>query len=341
MFKKAQIKLTFAYLTIIMVITLSFSTVVYNGVVSITERAFQNQKDRIERRLRELNYFSPNPRAQFAFIVRDEDALSEVRGKTLDILILINLVILAGAGTLGYYFAGRTLKPIEIMTKQQKRFISDAAHELKTPLTAIKTELEVTARDKNLDVEQSKLTFTSAVEEIDKLSNFINKLLKKSKYQNGEATEVKSFVIKQKLETLVSKYKSLADKTDQKIIISGDEIKIITDESAFDELFTNLLDNAIKYNKHGETINIKVYKKGKDVEISIEDHGIGISEEDMKHIFEPFYRANKSRSKNEYEGFGLGLAITKEIVDKLKGKISVKSEVDEGTIFTVILPTQG
>ncbi|RJR27870.1 sensor histidine kinase [candidate division WWE3 bacterium] len=337
MFRSAKIKLTALYLSIIMIVTMSFSIVVYRGVVSITERALDSQKIRLERRLRDFNMYNQMTRPGMAQLY-DSETLLEIREKTLDILVFINLAILFSAGAAGYYIAGKTLKPIEDMTDQQKRFISDAAHELKTPLAAIKTELEVTARQKKLTHEDAILAMKSTIEEIDRLNEFVAKLLKKSRYQSGNHFEIAEINLINLITKVSNKLNKIAKKYDQKIIISGENIKVNADETALDELFTNLIENAIKFNKKDKTVDIKIKEVGNNAEIVIIDYGKGIPEKDIPHIFEPFYQVERSRNKTVSEGYGLGLSISQEIVKKHKGSITVKSKLDGGTTFKVLLP---
>lgn len=335
MFRSARIKLTVSYLAIIMAITLSFSSFVYIGVSISTQKALESQKRRLERQL--TRHQAPSELIPMGPMI-DVETLVEIRNQTLSNLIIVNIVIFISSGSLGYLLAGNTLKPIEKMVNKQKRFISDAAHELKTPLTAMKTSLEVTLRDKKLTPKEAKNVLESTIEEVDKLHIFTQKLLKQSRYQNSSIAEHKEIrleaIIKQAIESVypLSKQKNISINTDL------EPVKTSGDKEELEELFINLIDNAIKYSKKGSTINITVKKTGSFAEAIVEDFGIGIAKEELQNIFEPFYRADKSRSSNTRKGYGLGLAISKEIAEKHKGKISVKSIFGSGSKFTVRLP---
>jgi signal transduction histidine kinase len=100
------------------------------------------------------------------------------------------------------------------------------------------------------------------------------------------------------------------------------------------------LDNAIKYSPEGSAIMIDISRKDHVVAVEIRDNGIGIAKKDIPHIFNRFYRADESRSKSNASGYGLGLSIAKKIIDEYRGSISVKSKIDEGTTFTIKLPTK-
>jgi len=141
MFKSAKIKLTTWYVTIIILISIAFSIFAYMGIAAGTKKASEVQHRRFERQY--IRFERPEP-------LLDIDALIEIRNKTLVTLIIFDVAVLGISWALGYFLAGKTLKPIENMLEKQKRFVSDAAHELRTPSTAAKTELEVALRDKKL-----------------------------------------------------------------------------------------------------------------------------------------------------------------------------------------------
>lgn len=340
MFKTTKLKLTLWYLLILTVITVAFSGFVYASVVTVTNRALESQRIRLERR---FNSFAPDfMRPNMAPLI-DPETLNEVRERTLFLLVVVDLVILGVAGGLSYFLAGITLKPIEEMLKKQKRFVSDAAHELKTPLTSMKTGLEVTLRDKNLDLRTAKSSLSETVDEVDKLNIFVNKLLKQSKYQNGVKNYDKKDVrIVDVINSSVKDIKSLAAVKKIKLDIGEIEtgLTVYADKESLQELFRNLLENAIKYSPENETVYLSESTRNNDVIIKIKDNGTGITEEDQLKIFDPFFRSDRSRNKGHVDGFGLGLAICKEIVEHHGGSVSVKSEVGKGSEFTVLLPSR-
>lgn len=336
MFKKAKYKLTGTYLVIIMAVTLSFSSVVYTSVVRVTTRALESQQRRLETQFRE--FARPFPSAQ-PFPRTSPETLKEIREKTLLALVGINILILLASGALSYYLAGKTLKPIEEMVNKQKRFISDAAHELKTPLTAMKTDLEVTLQDKKINISEAKKSLKSTIEEVDKLNEFTNRLLDQGRYQNGkDKDKFEEVDIKEIIEGGVKNLKSLGDSNKQAINSDLKSIKIEGDKVALKQLFTNLIENALKYGGIKKNIYIKSYESGNKCVVEIKDEGLGISEKDLPLIFEPFYRADKSRTKSSTNGYGLGLAICKEIVKYHNGTIEVSSKPNMGTVFLVKLP---
>lgn len=243
--------------------------------------------------------------------------LNEIKDRITLRLFYINLIILGFSGAAGYFLAGRTLKPIAKMMGEQKEFISNASHELRTPLTSLKTEIEVALRNPKT---HDKNILASNLEDVNKMQRLTNYLLELHKYEEGREIIMTKVDLKEIVQKAISK---TAAKTDLKKSI------VIGNEDALIELVIILVDNAIKYSPKGSNVSIKV----RPGVIEVKDHGVGIAEEDISHIFDRFYRADKSRSK---DGYGLGLSIAKNIVDLHKGKIIVKSEIGKGTIFKII-----
>ena len=334
MFKSARIKITAYYLLIIMVVTVSFSAAAYRSTTRQMERALEMQERRVKNRF----FNMPNPPFPPNEPIIDKDTVRQIEKETLTRLLLINVLILVGAGMPGYWLAGKTLKPIEEMVEKQKKFTADAAHELKTPLTAIKTDLEVNLRDKNLDLKKAKTVLEGTIKDIDSLTLLTNSLILQSKYQNFKNGKNDPINLKESAQNVISKLEPNAKEKNIKINLDADEVKTEGDENSIRELLTILLDNAIKFSKKEGKIEISIKDKNNYAQISVKDNGAGIDEKDIPYIFDRFYKADTSRSKNEVPGFGLGLSIAKEIVEMHGGKISVKSKKNVGTEFLVKLP---
>jgi signal transduction histidine kinase len=334
MFKSARIKLTAYYLLIIMLITLSFSTVVYSSTIKQTQRALEMGERRMKNRIYDV---ANTPLHRWEPLV-DEETISELKKAVILNLIVINTVILIGAGLSGYWLAGKTLKPIEQMVEKQKKFTADAAHELKTPLTAIKTNLEVNLRDKKFNLGKAKKIMEDTVGDVDSLTLLTNSLIKQSKYQENKNGEKVVFELKKLAVSVVKKLEPKAKEKRITIGISGDEVEIRANKESISELLTIFVDNAIKFNKEKGSVDIKIERKTDHTVIKISDTGFGIDEKDLPHVFDRFYKAETSRSKTQSDGFGLGLSIAKEIAESHEGKISVKSKKGEGTEFTIKMP---
>jgi signal transduction histidine kinase len=268
----------------------------------------------------------------------DLEAIAAARTRLTIILIFINLGIFVAAGFAGYFLAGRTLRPIKDMLDEQNRFITDASHELRTPLTSLKTSIEVNLRNKNLTINQAKNLIQSNLEDVEYLRVLSDGLLRLAYYQEPNGNMLFEKVsLKEIAENAVDKVKALA--LDNKIKINSriENLEIHGDKKSLTELLVILLDNAIKYGKQNSSVKINTLKEDGKVIISVSDNGIGIDEKDLPHIFDRFYRAEKSRSKENVSGYGLGLSIAKKIVELHNGLITVESKKGEGTAFMVAL----
>ncbi len=315
MFKEARIKLTSWYLAIIMTISLSFSYLVYTNINRELVRIENSQRARIQRIIGGMGIFAEITQP-------DLDAIAEARKRIIFILALVNSSILLLAGGGGYFLAGRTLDPIRKMVVGQKDFVSNASHELRTPLTTLKTEIEVALRDKNLDLAAAKDLIKSNLEEVNKMHRLSNYLLNLNKYEVGKNIEMTKVDLKEVAEAASAKLK--VRKELKTSIVTGNKDSLI-------ELVSILLDNAFKYGGKKPSVSVKVYKRT----IEVTDKGVGISENDIPHIFKRFYRADQSHSKINADGYGLGLPIAKEIADLHGATIEVDSVLGKGTTFRV------
>ncbi len=322
MFKKARLKLTAWYLFIIMLISISFSLAIYQVLT------FElNRVERVQR-LRQQSLRRP---------AIDPEVIEESKNRLMATLTLINLTILAGSSMAGYFLAGRTLKPIKEMVDEQTRFITDSSHELRTPLTSLKSEIEVNLRDKNLNLNQAKRLLQSNLEEVNNLQYLSDNLIKLTKYQKND----RNFEIVDLAEIIKEAEKKITNLAkDNKITIKTavKSLEINGDRQGLVELFVILLDNAIKYSPKNKTVALSYKKIDGFLEINITDQGIGIDEADLPHLFDRFYRADKSRAKSETSGYGLGLSIARQIVDEHRGLIKVESKIKKGSQFTIQLP---
>ena len=250
-----------------------------------------------------------------------------------------NGVILLFSGVGGYYLAGRTLQPIESALEEQKRFVADASHELKTPLTALQTSIEVALRDKKLNLKNARKILKESLDDIGNLTSLSNNLLILARMQsNDQSLVLQKVEMKNLIEEVIKKFKPMAKKKGVSIKLKTKNEKFRADKNSLFKLMAILVDNAIKYTPKGGKVTISSKKVGKWLEIKVKDTGVGISEKDLPHIFERFYRANSSRSKTDTDGFGLGLSIAKRIVELNKGTIKVESKVGKGSTFAIKLP---
>jgi len=343
MFKSARLKLTAWYLVIIMMVSLMFSLVIYRAVSLEVERFEERQRFGMQRMLMQKALPLPvpqgNARPLRVIFEQNPELIKEVRNRLFVLLALINGTILVAAGGLGYWLAGITLKPIQKMVEEQNRFISDASHELKTPLTSLKAAFEVHLRNPKRNQKEADLVIKESITEVDKLQKLSESLLQLAHFQrpNGHfsfALIDLSSVIRNatKKMTASAKVKEITFK------YSGQKLHTRGDKDSLEQLLVILLDNAIKYSPKGKTITVKLTKADKRVKIEVADQGRGIEPKDLPKIFERFYRADKARTNNQENGYGLGLAIAEEIVKNHQGSITVESKPNVGSTFKISLP---
>lgn len=335
MFHSARLKLTAWYLLIITCISITFSVVIYREVGNEVERFDRAQRIRFERRL-ELGQPVGAPALP---VPPNPELVDESEHRTLIILIIINSSIILASGILGYILAGETLKPIKEMMDEQNRFISDASHELRTPLTSLISAFEVYLRQKNRKIKDADILVQESVDEAHKLQSLSESLLQLAQYQKpNDAVTFEKISLDSVIQQSINKLAPVAVQKNVTLSYSPKSVDIDGSKYGLIDLFVILLDNAVKYSASGSIVTISVKKTDDSVVVNVEDHGIGVHEKDLPHIFDRFYRADAARQKTRTGGYGLGLSIAQKIVRAHNGSIDVKSVLHKGSTFSVRLP---
>ena len=236
----------------------------------------------------------------------------------------------------------RLTKDFNIMTqalistdKLHKEFVSNVSHEFKTPVTSIKGFAKL-VRDGNLEKAQMQEYCDIIIEESERLSNLAQDLLKLSELENSVIQEnVVLIAVDEQIRKAAVSLEPLWSKKEIEIELNLEKVSFKSNSQCLQQVWNNLLTNAIKFSDPKSKINIELFTKDDKLHFSIQDRGIGIKEDDQVRIFERFYQADTSRAE---EGHGLGLVIVKKIVEKAGGSISVNSVYGEGTTFIVELP---
>ena len=325
LFHSATIRLTTWYVIILTSICLMFSVIVYQ----ITMNEVGHRLDSYGLHTQEVE--SRSPVKKLLGEIRNRE-LTVTRANLIAILFYVNLIIIVSGGIGAYFLAKHTLRPIEEAHDQQARFVSDASHELRTPLATMTTELEVALRDSTLTKQEMRELLDSNLEEVQRLTTLSNMLLALS---TGKADSLERTRF-----DLVAVTNAIAERhpdTSQKIIVkpSRAKINVVAHQSSIEELITILLDNALKYSDENSDITITLAVKQK-ASFQISNVGPGIAEEHLPKIFDRFYRADTSRSGNN--GYGLGLALAKQISDIHQAELSAHSTPGKTTIFSFELP---
>jgi len=242
----------------------------------------------------------------------------------------------------GAVFVLQDITEEERLENMRKDFVANVSHELKTPLTSIKSYVE-TVLDGIEDVEVERSFLEVVNTEADRMSRLVRDLLELSNFDSDSVRlSLEENNVNRLINNCIFKVKATADHKDQAIIKTMPESSIIAifDYDKIEQLMLNILSNAIKYTGECGIISVtlkKEFLEEKVFEIIIEDNGIGIPKEDMDRIYERFYRVDKARSR-ELGGTGLGLSIAKEIVEAHRGQINIESEYGHGTKVSIQIP---
>ncbi|MGL6106913.1 sensor histidine kinase [Romboutsia sp.] len=231
------------------------------------------------------------------------------------------------------------LDEIQCSIEKQNQFVSDASHELRTPISVIQGYANLLSRWGKDDKEVLEESISAIKDESLSMKKLIESLLFLARGdRNKQIIEKEDFKINELVDEVV-KESIMIDKNHNILSTKNEEVTIYGDRNLIKEAIRVFVDNSMKYTAEGGTIKINSFKNNKGVYILIEDNGIGISKEDLPHVFSRFYRSDKSRNK-ESGGTGLGLSIAKYIVDVHNGNIKVYSKLGEGTIVSIELPQE-
>ncbi len=234
----------------------------------------------------------------------------------------------------------RLLVRVKTVDDSREEFVSNVSHELKTPLTSMKVLADALNQDPNASLEQYKDFMQDISQEIDRENSIINDLLSLVRMDKKSADlNIEEKNINELLELIIKRLNPIAERANVELIL--DSFRPITaevDETKLTLALTNIIENAVKYNKpEGGWVRISLNADRKYFYVTITDSGIGIPQESIDNIFERFYRVDKSHSR-EIGGTGLGLAITKSAIVMHRGAIRVSSRVGEGSTFSIRIP---
>jgi len=226
-----------------------------------------------------------------------------------------------------------------LYTSEQKRrrFVSDASHELKTPLASIKL-LTDSILQNDMDMDTVREFVGDIGNEAERLNRMTEKLLSLTKVDNQETAENEIIYMSPTVRRVTRMLTPLAQQANVTIelFLEEDSPILILEDDLYQIIF-NLMENGIKYNQSGGCLTVQLSREQDNAVLTVRDTGFGIPEDAISHIFERFYRVDKARSRAS-GGSGLGLAIVRAIVQRNRGEIHVTSHIGEGTVFTVTFP---
>ena len=322
----ARLRLTFYYSITAIIILGGSSILLYNTILSNLAQSLSE------------NIFL-NPNLSQAILDKAQDILLN-RFLTIDSIITFFVIIL------GFFLTNKTLKPIKSNMQKQKRFIADASHELRTPTAVIISGLEVNLANKKLDLVSAKKTLENTLDEMREFSKLSNSLLDISKHGTQIHARYEPISINELIKSVVEKNKNLSKikeiNIETKIASPMEGLQprespatVLGDRIELSRVFFNILDNAIKYTPQNGTIVVSDKITSDKYILTISDNGIGIGADILDKIFDPFFRGDAARST---DGAGLGLTLSKKIIENHKGTISIKSQLNKGTNVTISLP---
>lgn len=246
--------------------------------------------------------------------------------------------LLIGLGIAGYVFSGIAARPVEGSFHSLRRFMSDAGHELKTPLSIIQANAE-SIESEISSQESASNRLAVIMRSTERLGNLVRDLSLLSKMESPTVITKRTPIdLGQLVRGILEEFEELFK--NKNISLTIDQIQSISlmgDADSLKRLLTNLLENALRYTEAGGRVFVSLDTAGRNARLVIKDTGIGIPTESLPKIFDRFYRVESSRSRAA-GGSGLGLSIVRAIVDAHKGKIDVSSQVGVGTTFVVLLP---
>lgn len=272
----------------------------------------------------------------------DEKTLCDIKTRELVVSIDFGLFGYDGAAKSGFIVVFQNITETALLEKNRREFIANVSHELRTPLTSVKGATETVLEDDEMPENIRKHFLNIVINESDRMTRIVQDLLVLSRLDNRRMSwKPHKFDLYDAINQMCIALRAEAQThshTLEFVTQEGEPMPIFADKERIEQVITNIIGNAIKYTPDGGKITASLeYDEKQRYKITVTDTGVGISKEDIPHLFERFYRVDKSRS-TDAGGTGLGLSIAKDIVDAHNGSISVSSEPGKGTDVTIILP---
>ena len=289
--------------------------------------------------LTEMNIESVSTNIKYAAVLMNTSQLEQIsqNHEQLIVVVMASFWILSLIASL--YLARVSVKPLLESMQKQQSFVENASHELRTPLAVLQNRLETLFRKPEATIMESSESIASSLEEVRNMRFLTTNLLNLARRDDGINPELGE-VEPDFFNTTFTNYEMIASENNRVFHFENRIHRtIITDKLLLKQLMTILFDNAVKYTEEEGVIHFVIAATERNLYLSVADDGIGISAADKKKIFDRFYRVDKARTRQK-GGFGLGLSLAKQIVDALKGTISVKDNKPHGTIFEVKIAIQ-
>jgi len=289
--------------------------------------------------LMETNISSVSTNIKYAAVLINTSQLEQASQKheRLIVVVMASFWILSLLASL--YLARVSVRPLLESMQKQQSFVENASHELRTPLAVLQNRLETLFRKPEATIMDVSESIASSLEEVRNMRFLTTNLLNLARRDDGIKPELGE-VPTSFFNTTFTNYEMIASENDRVFRFENRIHRtIVTDQLLLKQLMTILFDNAVKYTEEDGEIDFVISATDRNLYLLVSDNGVGISAEDKKKIFDRFYRVDKARTRQK-GGFGLGLSLAKQIVDALKGTITVKDNKPKGTIFEVKIAIQ-
>lgn len=336
LFHSARLKLTAFYFAILVVLCLLLTF----GVKEFTNlelyRGDEARRGTVHTLVERLYDPGPQPPSDQVF-ARAQRIQSNLTRQNLNRdFILLDVAVLAIGAVLSYWYAGRTLRPIEEAHEAQKRFTADASHELRTPLASMRLENEVFLRQKQFTETDARELIGSNLEEVARLERLAANLLALNQYEQATLSK-KPIDIEAVTTDAVNRTQRLAGAKKVKFRLQITPAQVMGERESLTEMVVILLDNAVKYGPKTGEVTISGKPTEQHYELEVRDQGPGIAEKDLPHIFERMYRGDKARG-NKISGHGIGLSVARQIAGANGVQLEASNHPDGGAVFRLTFP---
>ncbi|MGG7058799.1 sensor histidine kinase [Clostridium nigeriense] len=296
----------------------------------------ENKLDRVKIDGSSYVYLKEYSNKGLTIVLMSREQQIEVLNNLLKVFISIGSISLILLLLISIYLTNKTIKPIKETFKKQKQFIANASHELKTPLTIIRTNTSLVLSNKSLSVESQSKWLNYINNQIERMSELLDEMLSLAKLDtNRGLDEFVVFDLSKLLNNILLTFEAVI--FENKIQLESnieEDISIKGDKESIKKVVIILLDNAIKYTNKSGKIDVELKQEKNKIRLKVKNTGEGIKKEDINKIFERFYRVDSSRAR-ETGGYGLGLSIAKSIVESNNGKIYAESNIGKDTTFII------
>jgi len=272
-------------------------------------------------------------------LIINTDAEETIINNFQKLIIIFSIVFIVLSISASYILSKKMMQPIILSWKKQAEFVENASHELRTPLTIIQNKLELLLTSPQEKIANKFENIALSLSETRRLSKLTSDLLTLARADSAETQLVKQTIhVDTFVKNVCAPYIEIAESQDKHLWLQLNcDMKMEADEVRLHQLLVILLDNALKYTGENDSIGVKTYEEDHKIIFEVSDTGIGIKEENMKYIFDRFYREDRARSR-ETGGVGLGLSIAHWIVKQHEGTIKATQNKNKGTTFKVKLP---